>query len=1450
MMTSMSAFEGFSPATAAWFDRAFTAPTEAQVGAWRAISSGEHTLVVAPTGSGKTLAAFLWSIDRYSNAPTPPKKDRLRVLYISPLKALAVDVERNLRSPLKGIASGAIEVQTSLNVGVRTGDTPSDERRKMVTAPPDILITTPESLYLMLTSQAREALRHVEVVIIDEIHAIAASKRGTHLMVSLERLDALLEHPAQRVGLSATVRPIEEVSTLLAGGRPVTIVKAAPTKRLDLKIVVPIEDMATVGEGSGTGRNEVLPGEERATIWNHVDPALVEMIRAHRSTIVFCNARRLAERLCARINDEAGEPIARAHHGSVSREQRLQIEEDLKSGRLPCVVATSSLELGIDMGLVDLVVQVEAPPSVASGMQRIGRAGHQVDAISRGVIVPKFRGDLVECAVVMERMNSGEIEHLRYPRNALDVLAQHVVAMVSMEPWNADELAELVGRAAPYADLPRSALDGVLDMLAGRYPSDAFAELRPRINWDRASGTLTPRPGAQRLAIANAGTIADRGLYGVYLAAEKGPRIGELDEEMVHESRAGDVFTLGATSWRIEDITHDRVLVTPAPGVPGKMPFWRGDRVGRPVELGKALGAFTREIGAMSEKRATARLNDAGLDTWASENLIRYLSEQKAATGALPTDRVLVLERFRDEMGDWRLCIHSPLGARVHAPWAEAIKARVRERSDLDVQTLHDDDGIVVRLPDADDAPSSEYVIFDPDEIEEAVLKTISDSSLFAGRFRECAGRALLIPRRRPGERTPLWRQRQRASDLLRVASSHPEFPIVLEAYRECLQDTFDVEALKDLMRDISTREVVVVDVETATPSPYATALTFGYVGAFLYDGDTPLAERRAQALSVDRRALSELLGAQELRDLIDPSALADLELELQRLLPHQAPDDLDDVHDLLRALGDLSAEEATARGASMADLETLVADRRALRLTIAGEERYVMAEDASRFRDALGVALPVGVSDAFLEAVADPLGDLIGRYARTHGPFHARDAATRLGIGVAVVTRTLEGLSELGRVSLGAFRPEGSENEWVDAEVLRRLRRRSLAAFRAEIEPVAPDALARFLPAWQGVGSPRSGVDGVLAAVQTLQGSFVPASTLEAQVLRTRVAGDVSQHLDALTSSGEIVWAGGGALGAEDGYVALCPRELAPMLLPEPLPVEDELALKLRDLLDRRGASFFRECVEGLGSTDDGEILRALWDLVWSGHVTNDTLAPLRAMIGGGSRTRRTGSTKARPPMPSRLGPPVVAGRWSLLPARSTAQTSRAHVLTDALMRRHGILTRGALNAERVPGGFASLYPVLRALEDAGRCARGYYVEGLGGAQFAPSGAVDRLRARAEDPVTVVLAATDPANPFGAALPWPTDVSAHRPGRKAGAHVVIIDGELAAYLEKGGRSLLAYRDVGPIISALGVAARAGQLGRAPIEKVNGAPVDHDLATLFQEAGFVATTRGYRPAHA
>jgi len=1463
----------FSPLASTWFREAFFEPTPAQRAAWSSIVSGHDTLVVAPTGSGKTLAAFLWALDRMATEPPADPSRRLRVLYVSPLKALAVDIERNLRSPLAGMRAVAARTDAPLrdiDVAIRTGDTPAEDRRRFQRHPPDILITTPESLFLLLTSQAREALRGIETVIIDEVHAVAATKRGAHLALSLERLDELLDRPAQRLGLSATVRPHQEVARFLGGARAVDVVAPPSEKTFDISVVVPVEDLAALGaEPEAPAADGAGTPEERSSIWPHVEERLVRLIRDHRSSIVFANSRRLAERLCARLNEIAGEEIARAHHGSVSREQRLVIEEDLKAGRLPAVVATSSLELGIDMGAVDLVVQVESPPSVASGLQRIGRAGHQVGAVSRGVVFPKFRGDLVECAVVVERMQAGEIEALRYPRNPLDVLAQHVVSMVAMEDWTVEDMARVVGRAAPFADLPRSALEATLDMLAGRYPSDEFAELRPRVNWDRVEGTLSARPGAQRLAVTSGGTIPDRGLFGVYLVGERGPRLGELDEEMVYESRVGDVFVLGASSWRIEDITHDRVLVSPAPGVPGKMPFWHGDAPGRPVELGRALGEFVRTLEQLSPAARDERLATSGLDEFARANLVRYLDEQREAAGVVGDDRTIVVERFRDELGDWRVCVHSPFGAPVHAPWAQAIETRVRERLGLEVQTMYTDDGIVVRLPEADEAPPAESILFEPDEVEDLVVDRLGSSSLFASRFRECAARALLLPRRRPDRRTPLWQQRQRSAALLQVAGKFEQFPIVLETYRECLQDVFDLPALIDLMERVQRREIRVVEVDTPFPSPFASSLLFGYVAAFMYEGDAPLAERRAQALSLDRAVLAELMGRAEMRELIDAAALADVELEVQRLTDARKVRGPDDLHDALRDLGDLATAEAAARAKEPpsvgAWLEELVSSRRALRVRVAGEERWIAAEDAARFRDALGTALPVGVPDALLEPVPDPLGDLVARFARTHGPFAPADVAARLGLGVAVAESTLRRLEASGRVVEGEFRPGASGREWLDAEVLRRLRRRSLAALRKEVEPAPQSALSRFLLAWQGVGPAgpvRTDVDALYRVVEQLQGAPVPASALERQILPARLPGYSPAMLDELCAAGEVVWCGAGALGSDDGWISLSLPDRAGRLLPPPMPLElSPLAERVCAALEERGALFFRQVCDATESANDAETLLAVWELVWAGLVTNDTLVPLRALVSGAGRRRRSSTSRRRGGVVfgSRGGPPVGAGRWSLAPARDPDATRRLHAAGEQLLVRHGIVTRGAVAAERIPGGFAGVYQVLKAFEESGRCRRGYFVDGLGGAQFAAPGAVDRMRGMLEPPKqprTEVLAATDPANPYGGALAWPqgperADRPGHRAGRKAGALVVLVDGALAIYVERGGRTLLTYSDdqavLQPAVDALALAVRDGALGRITIERADGGEVfDSPLAGLLTEAGFRQTTRGLR----
>jgi ATP-dependent helicase Lhr and Lhr-like helicase len=1490
----------FSAATRAWFEAAFAEPTQAQAGAWQAIGNGQDTLVVAPTGSGKTLAAFLWAIDSLAaSAPPASAKQRCRVLYVSPLKALAVDIERNLRAPLTGIRHAAHRLglpEPDIQVAVRTGDTSADERRKLLTRPADILITTPESLFLLLTSQARETLRSVETVIVDEVHAVAGNKRGAHLALCLERLDALRERPAQRIGLSATVRPVEEVAAFLGGSgtRQVAIVQPPSTKRIELKVVVPVEDMTDL-ETAPAG-----PGEETLrSIWPHVEEQVLNLIEQHKSTIVFANSRRLAERLCGKLNELASEragsdtEIARAHHGSVSRLERVQIEEALKEGRLPAVVATSSLELGIDMGAVDLVVQVESPPSVASGLQRVGRAGHNVGDISRGIFFPKYQGDLVQSAVVADRMRAGQIEELRIPRNPLDVLAQQVVAMAAMDDWQVDDLEQAVRKAAPFASLTRPVLEAVLDMLAGRYPSDEFAGLRPRIIWDRVTATIRARPGAQHLAVTSGGTIPDRGLFGVFLPASEGSqarRVGELDEEMVYESRVGDVFVLGASSWRIEDITPDRVIVTPAPGQAGKLPFWHGDTPGRPAELGKAIGAYVRNLAAATEQAATAQLTQAGLDELAARNLIRYLADQRKATGYVPDDRTLVVERFRDELGDWRVVLHSPYGDRVHAPWALAIAARLRERyQDMDVQALHTDDGIIIRVPDADDPPPAGIALLDPDEISEIVTAEVGASALFASRFRECASRALLLPRRQPGRRTPLWQQRQRSAQLLGVAAQYPAFPIVLETVRECLQDVFDVPALTQLLRDIASRRVRVVEVETPTPSPFGKSLLFRYIGAFMYEGDAPLAERRAQALSLDPALLAELLGGDGMRELLDPEVVAGTERDLQRLSEDRKCRGVEGLADLLRTHGPLTAAEVAQRaaepGAAEQWLTELSVARRTIQVRVAGEPMWAAIEDAGRLRDALGVPLPVGIPEVFTEPVTDPLGDLVARYARTHGPFPASAVAGRYGLGVAVVTMALRRLTP--RVTEGEYL---TGSQWCDAEVLRLLRRRCLARLRKEVEPVPPEVLGRFLPAWHGItgstaGRARSRADAgaVLEVVERLAGVPLPASALETLVLPGRIPGYSPALLDELTAAGEVVWSGAGALPGGDGWVVLAPADTAQLVLPAPAEVTmTPLHTAVLEALEHGGGLFFRMLSDRTGAVPDAELAAAIWDLVWAGQLTNDTLTPLRVTLAGGTRQsqRPQAAPRARPgaggryrfgraAMPARSGPPTVSGRWSLLPAPGGDQTVLAHTLAITLLDRHGVLTRGAVAAERVPGGFSAVYPVLRAMEETGQCRRGYFVDGLGAAQFALPGAVDRMRAladrpRAADPPTaghgheqpserpVVLAAADPAQPYGAALPWPARPEAsHRPGRKAGALVVLSNGALALYVERGGKTLLSWTDdpdvLAPAAAALGDAVRSGALGRLTVERADGGGVhDSPLAQALESAGFRPTPRGLR----
>ena len=1521
MPAGNDALAQFHPAVREWFNAVFGGATRPQTLGWPTIARGESTLILAPTGTGKTLAAFLWAIDRLMFAPVPGPEKRCRMLYVSPIKALAVDVERNLRSPLAGIAQAARNRGDQFHepaVAIRTGDTPSAERTRFARHPADILITTPESLYLLLTSRARAALQSVDTVILDEIHALAPTKRGSHLALSLERLEHLTGRKLQRIGLSATQRPLDEIAHFLGGAtakshpnktslggapasredamqefeggekidfRPVTVVDAGEKKKLDLRIEVPIEDMSNLDEfekiPSGPAQGPV-----RQSIWSAINPKLLELVKAHRSTLIFVNSRRLAERISGAINDLAGEMLVRAHHGSVALSQRKEIEDRLKMGTLRGLVATSSLELGIDMGAVDLVVQIEAPPSVASGMQRIGRASHHVGAVSNGIVFPKYRGDLVACAAVTTAMYNGEVEAVHYPRNALDVLAQQIVAAVAIDEWELDALYALVRRAAPYAALPRSVFENVLDMLSGRYPSDEFAELRPRITWDRVSNRLTPREGAHSIAIINGGTIPDRGLYGVFLAgATKGARVGELDEEMVFESRQGDTVILGATTWRIEEITHDRVVVSPAPGEPGKMPFWHGDAAGRPAEFGERIGAMTRQLLAMPRPTAFTKLvEEHSLDQNAAENLLCYLDEQARATQRVPSDEDIVIERMRDELGDWRICVLSPFGQQVHAPWCMAVTAKLREERGLEPESMWTDDGFVIRLPETEEPIDSAILLPEPAEFRDLVLRQLGSTSLFAARFREAAGRALLLPKRRPGTRSPLWAQRKRAADLLAVASRYSSFPLLLETYRECIRDTFDLPSTASLLRRIHGGQVRVTTVDSEKPSPFASALLFSYVANYIYEGDAPLAERRAQALSIDQSQLEDLLGDSDFRELLDPLALGETEAQLQMLDPDYHARHADGVHDLLLRLGDMTAPEITARSIREEVAESvheLVATHRVLRLRIAGEERYIAVEDAARYRDAIGIRLPTGLADAWLVPVREPLLELVRRYARTHGPFTTSDVASRFGLPPDRVDPCLRLLHMQAKLLEGEFRPSGTHREWVDPEVLRTVRRRTLARLRKEVEPVDQRVFARLVTRWQGVVAPRRGPDALLDAIDLLQGSALPASELEREILPARVADYRAADLDALIAAGEVIWVGVERVGERDGRIALYLAQNLPLLLPpadvrglDPTQLPDR-AHKILEFLEQNGASFFPAIHEAAGSGFPGDTVDALGRLVWDGYITNDTLHPLRAFIRPAAERRqrggdgRPGSAEFLRRFRTRTGAAQTPshGRWSLVSERIGAPPTATEWIAataQQLLVRYGIVMRETAIAENIAGGYSTLYPALRTMEESGWVRRGMFIAAMGAAQFAMASAVDMLRSLRLGPEAaeaVHLAAADPANPYGALLSWPRDEAgdaAHTMARAAGASVVIINGVLAAFLRRKNPALRVFlpdaepertqwaRALARKLAEVAVARQTLKQGLL-IGEINDAPAhEHFLARFLEESGFLRSAHGFQ----
>lgn len=1559
-----SVLELFHPVTAAWFRAVFEGPTQPQREGWPAIARGDSTLILAPTGTGKTLTAFLWCLDRLMlrpreavAAPEKPKRGRksavpvasegVRVVYISPLKALAVDVERNLRSPLQGIANMAQRMGVPVHtpeISVRTGDTPANERARFSKHPGEILITTPESLYLLLTSNAGEALRSVETVIIDEIHALVPTKRGAHMALSLERLEALTGRKVQRIGLSATQRPLEEVARFLGGAeqqvsepasqqvsdvlsdgavreenandaqgiryRPVAVVNAGARKRLELTVEVPVEDMAKLGEIQETPSGPAAQGPKRTSIWQSIHPRLLELIRTHQSTILFVNARRIAERLAGAINELAGEPIARAHHGSLAASQRSEIEELLKAGEIRALVATSSLELGIDMGAVDLVIQIEAPPSVASGMQRIGRAGHQVGAPSKGIIFPKYRADLIACAAVTRAMHEGHVESTRYQRNALDVLAQQMVAIIAHPPLPVaeaerrmkrfrsdeedapgiayDELLRIVRSCSGYAGLSTQVFDGVLDMLAGRYPSDEFGELRPRITWDRTKQWLTPRQGVKRIAILNGGTIPDRGLYGVFLSGERSKpiRVGELDEEMVFEARTGETFVLGASTWRIDEITHDRVLVLPAPGEPGKMPFWHGDQAGRPLEFGRRIGALIRELRDMPRAAAVSRLTrEHDLDQLAAENVMRYLADQEVATEQVPDDRTIVVERVRDELGDWRVCVMTPFGSRVHAPWAMAVQGRIRAAGAVDVETMWSEDGFVVRFPETDNAPDVDPFFPEAQEAVESVQRQLGSTALFAAKFREASARALLLPRRRADGRAPLWQQRKRAYDLLGVASRYPEFPMLLEAYRECLRDVFDMPALAEILRSVEQRQIRVHTVDSRTPSPFASALLFSYVANYIYDGDAPLAERRAQALAIDQDQLRELMGDADLRELLDRNAIEETEEQLQMLADDYRARTMDGVHDMLLRLGDLSRAELLRRCVSpevAITLDRLGKARRALELRIGGEKRWIAVEDAARYRDALGIPLPPGLPTAFLEPSADAITDLIRRYGRTHGPFTTAKVAARFEVPVETVEAVLQKLVGMGRVVEGAFCPGGQEREWCDVEVLRTIRRRSLAKLRKEVEPVEQQTLARLFTHWQGVLTPRRGLDALLDAIENLQGAPLPASLLETEILPARIANYRPADLDTLIAAGEVTWAGFEPIGERDGRVGLYLAEKLPLLWPVVNTQQAAAVIeggsntwereeRIIEYLRAHGASFFQNVHDGTGGGFQNETIEALWNLVWRGAITNDSLQALRAYTNRESTSARKPARRVHNQQAAfrsrRTTPPTAQGRWVLHPAFGAVNrnaTEWSHAEAQQLLQRYGVVFRETAHAENLPGGFSAVYDVLKALEESGKVRRGYFAAELGATQFALPAALDLLRSLRNkrldsDPEMVVLAATDPANPYGALLRWPAVGEGVSLQRSVGARVVLADGVLVAYLRRGNANIQVFLPEeepqrGQVMRALARyfvvmaqmhdAERAG--GGMFVQTINGVNVaEHPMARVLLDAGFQAAPMGF-----
>jgi len=1341
MNDGTTALDLFHPAVRRWFCESYAEPTPPQALGWPAIARGKNTLILAPTSSGKTLAAFLFAINELLESDQRGQGfNGVHVLYLSPLKALAVDIERNLEIPLKGIRTAATALGIDcapVTVGVRTGDTPPAERQRMVRRPPQILVTTPESLHLLLTSpRARNTLRTVRTVIVDEIHAVCPNKRGTFLSLLLERLEDLVGRSPTRIGLSATQRPLEDVARFLVGyddagnPRPVEIIDAGARKGLDLAVLAPVENMTD------------LPPDEGGTpsIWPAIYERLLELIATHRSTLIFANNRRSVERIAAELNKRAGHALVCAHHGSVSKERRQKIEEDLKAGRLPALIATGSLELGIDMGAIDLVCQVESPHSVARGLQRVGRAGHVYRAKSRGRLIPKTREDLLEMAALARAMCRNRISVVHIPGRPLDVLAQQIVAMVAVQERQVDDLLKTVRRAAPYRDLSREAFCSVVDMLAGGYRTHALSGLKPRISWDRVNNRLYPLPGSRHLAIINGGAIPDTGQYPVVLEDGK-TRLGELDEEFIYERRAGETILLGTGRWQIVEIGIDRVLVAPSEEKAAQMPFWRGEGLGRDVEFGRYFGTFLRQC--------ETRLDEEGFESWltteclldkaAARNVRSYLKDQLERGGTIPSDTRILLDAFYDEFGEPRLALLSPFGRAFHLAFLFAALAAFRTVGQDAPLAVHSDAGILFKLGNV----SIEQAVrilrsIRSDNVQALIMEELEDSAFFGLHFRQNAARALLLPRLRPGRRTPLWLQRLRARDLLALAREYPSFPIIAETYRDVIEDLLPIRDLAAFLNAVTEGEAELLVRRGQRPTPFTASLLFDFTAVYLYEWDEP--KPVAGAGKVDRDAVLALVQPKAATHLFDPQALTIMEKRLQSLDPSNRARDGVELVELLRRIGDLTEDELSQRAESKAleALPELLADGRITRVELAGCQdplRVIAGEDAPRYA-------------RFHEKDAR---FVLNRYITSHAAVTREEILARYPISEEFLDRLL------AEMTLVETAQPGGPTHFFNPEVASGTRRLTLSRRRRRVRAAPPSTFADFVVDGQHLRDPLDGLDGTRAVLEQLAWLYLPLQVWPC-VLRRRVQGYRAEHLETFLRTGEFVWRGI-ARGEGTIHVAFSPREQMGCFLAvcsEEEPVDNDLADRVIATLRECGASFLDEVTTRLNEPPS-RVAAALWSLVRSGRVTNDSLAPVwagrphKALWRSGRR--RTGGWVG------------AAGRWSAFASvHETITSEKAERIAHRLLDRYGLLCRETLALERSPIPWATLYPVLSRLEWQGAVERGLFVTELSGSQFALREAAQELvRSRPATP-PILLNTCDPANLYGTSSPFPVRTKSGEP--------------------------------------------------------------------------------------